>query len=323
MKSSTNIRASRQLLVPSSPSDTAIIMYHYVRPLEGSRFPRIYGRAVDEFAHQLDWLSEHFEFCSLSQALDDSVERDGASRPRAILTFDDGLRDHIDYVLPILVERGIVGCFFPPAKPILSRQMLTVHRIHFLLAVAETPEIVWSRLVELLSDIGIVEINLDSLSSTHRFGEVIEIAIKKVLQRVVPKPTRDEISYQLFHEFVGVEEEEFANELYMSVDEVKLLQTEGMDVGSHSRDHEWFSDYSRDEQGEDLEASLSFLETCGVQTADGWLLAYPYGDYNADTLALASEMGCVAALTTRPGYANLSGAQRLTLERFDTNDFPH
>ena len=60
MESSTNIRAARQLLVPSTPSETAIVMYHYVRPLEGSRFPRIHGRSVDEFARQLDWLSERF-----------------------------------------------------------------------------------------------------------------------------------------------------------------------------------------------------------------------------------------------------------------------
>ena len=31
-----------------------------------------------------------------------------------LLTFDDGYKDHFEFVLPILEEFGIQGSFFPP-----------------------------------------------------------------------------------------------------------------------------------------------------------------------------------------------------------------
>ena len=50
-----------------------------------------------------------------------------------LLTFDDGLKDHIKYVLPELNKRKIKGCFFPPGAPIEESRALNVHLIHFIL----------------------------------------------------------------------------------------------------------------------------------------------------------------------------------------------
>ena len=50
------------------------------------------------------------------------------------LTFDDGYKDHIEYVMPELLARNIQGSFFPPAYAIEKREMLDVNAIHFILA---------------------------------------------------------------------------------------------------------------------------------------------------------------------------------------------
>ena len=38
-----------------------IIMYHYVRPIKGSRWPEIKGLEIDGFKRQLDYLLSNFE----------------------------------------------------------------------------------------------------------------------------------------------------------------------------------------------------------------------------------------------------------------------
>jgi hypothetical protein len=54
-----------------------------------------------------------------------------------LLTFDDGLKDHYDFVFPLLDELGIQGSFFPPAKAIQNNQVLDVNKIQFILAAFE------------------------------------------------------------------------------------------------------------------------------------------------------------------------------------------
>ena len=43
-------------------SNLQIIMYHYVRDLENSRYPRIRGLSADNFLKQIDFLSNQFSF---------------------------------------------------------------------------------------------------------------------------------------------------------------------------------------------------------------------------------------------------------------------
>ena len=71
------------------------------------------------------------------QEIERYVAGDGAAisaeRPNMLLTFDDGLSDHYQYVLPELRRRGLWGIFYIPAGPYQSGRMLDVHCIHLLI----------------------------------------------------------------------------------------------------------------------------------------------------------------------------------------------
>jgi len=41
-------------------SNLTIVMYHYVRPINDSKFPGIKGLELDGFKRQLDYLKENF-----------------------------------------------------------------------------------------------------------------------------------------------------------------------------------------------------------------------------------------------------------------------
>ena len=76
------------------------IMYHYVRPsMPGyPEFPYL-GQA--DFCHQIDSFAQTI---GLVRAKEFYGWLAGGPAPQgALLTFDDGLRDHVDFVLPVLM----------------------------------------------------------------------------------------------------------------------------------------------------------------------------------------------------------------------------
>jgi peptidoglycan/xylan/chitin deacetylase (PgdA/CDA1 family) len=141
------------------------------------------------------------------------------------------------------------------------------------------------------------------------------------LQHVLPQALRGEIIKELFSEYIGKSNQEFSNELYMSLEEIKSLVKVGMHVGSHGSRHCWLDKISEEEQEEDISKSLSFLEEIGASTSD-WVMCYPYGAYNANTLSIINRLGALAGVTTKVKLADLSSDNPLLLPRFDTNDFP-
>ena len=109
----------------------SIVMYHYVRPIQGSSHPRIRGLEFEGFKRQLDFLSEKYTLITAEQLI--SYARASGDLPSnaCYLTFDDGYKDHIEFVLPELLTRGIQGSFFAPVDAVENREMLDVNAIHF------------------------------------------------------------------------------------------------------------------------------------------------------------------------------------------------
>ena len=101
---------------------------------------------------------------------------------------------------------------------------------------------------------------------------------------------------------------------------MSLLVSEGMYVGSHSYSHYWMNEESLESQKKEIDLSLVFLDQIGARTKD-WIMCYPYGAYNSDTISLLKENNCSFAVTTKPGIANLK-ENHFELPRKDTNDFP-
>ena len=107
----------------------------------------------------------------------------------------------------------------------------------------------------------------------------------------------------------------------MNVDQISHMQRNGMYIGSHGFDHYWLNSLSREKQEQEIDASLEFLELVGAPT-DNWMMCYPYGGYNDDTLDILKEKECSLGLTTHVGVADLNKHGRFVLPRLDTNDLP-
>jgi peptidoglycan/xylan/chitin deacetylase (PgdA/CDA1 family) len=142
-----------------------------------------------------------------------------------------------------------------------------------------------------------------------------------MLQRELPEAVRGAIADRLFREFVTADEAAFARELYMSLEQMREMAAAGMYFGSHGYNHAWLNRMSPNEQEIEIDRGLEFLRDIGAST-DRWMMNYPYGGWNDSLLEILRRKGCVAALSTRVGEADLDRDDPLLLPRLNTNDLP-
>jgi peptidoglycan/xylan/chitin deacetylase (PgdA/CDA1 family) len=108
----------------------------------------------------------------------------------------------------------------------------------------------------------------------------------------------------------------------MDLAQVRTMVRSGMEVGGHGADHVWLDSLDRADQSAEIGRTAAFLARVHERpSAVDWVMCYPFGAYNADTLSLLPGAGCALALTTRVDLATNLGAP-FELPRLDTNDLP-
>jgi peptidoglycan/xylan/chitin deacetylase (PgdA/CDA1 family) len=308
-------------------SALTIVMYHYVRDRARTRYPGLKVRSVEEFEGQLDYITRHYRVCGMEDlraaARGDRILPSNA----CLLTFDDGFLDHFTTVFPRLIERGIPGCFYPPVAAVEARRVLDTHKVQIILATVSEPARVARRILELLEEhraqweLLSGDVLFRQYAHASRFDGPEVMFIKQVLQRGLPGPVRSAITAQLFEEHAGADEATVAQELYMNLAQLRAMVRAGMEVGGHGADHVWLDSLPRAAQAEEIERTAAFLARVHGHRPAGWVMCYPFGAYNADTLDLLPSAGCALGLTTR---VDLVSDLRTPFEiaRLDTNDLP-
>ena len=306
-------------------TDLTIVMYHYIRPIIGSEFPGIKGLEIEGFKRQLDFLENNYSIVSSKQVIDKIIKNKELPSKACWLTFDDGYKDHYQYVLPELISRNLSGAFFPPRVAIKENKVLDVNSIHHILSCSDDINKLVNDLNDLCLQLGMTNEQIHTYYKDYgvanRFDNADTIFIKRMLQHVLPEQIRNEITSILFEKIVGIPEAKFSSRLYMSIDEVRKLVSSGMYVGSHGSMHYWLDRISSQKQKVDISSSVQFLEEVGAPTSN-WIMCYPYGAYNNTTLSLLKELGALIGITAEVRKANLGIDNPLTLPRLDTNDFP-
>lgn len=160
----------------------------------------------------------------------------------------------------------------------------------------------------------------DKYAVANRFDKKETVYIKRILQTVLPECLRNKIASELFEEIVGIEEEKFAKELYMSKEQIKLLKNSGMYIGLHGYDHYWLNNLKSDELEQDLNQSLESMN--GIIDENCWVMNYPYGAYNDNVIENIKSKGCKLGFSTEVRVGRLDKDNIFALPRLDTNDFP-
>jgi len=304
-----------------------VVMYHYVRELRYSRYPHIKGLSKDHFVEQIQYIRKHYNVISGPELMDAVTESTPLPPNPLLLTFDDGYIDHFTEVFPVLDKYNLPGCFFPPAKCILEHEVLDVNKIHFVLAsTCEKRELV-DYVLKSIDENG-SHYNLlpsaaywEKLATPNRFDPAEVVFIKRILQRELPIEFRQHIIDELFSRYVTSDKAAFSRELYMSPEQIQVLQKHEMYVGSHGYDHFWLNTLSTKQQEHEVDQSLKFLKSVGADVGR-WIMCYPYGAYDDSLLSVLKARNCVVGLSTEVGIASTQQNNPLALPRIDTNDLP-
>lgn len=320
------IAQTREETIPSKEAKIHVVMYHYVRPkLLGDPFHRLKSLHFDGFKRQLEYLSSRFHILTVEEfeAVLSGAER--LNRDAALLTFDDGLKDHIRYVLPALASEGLAAAFFPSVSSTNRICVLDVHKVQFILSVALDHSSIIDEIERYLDyDIrGESKFSTFNLDAGTRLEAPDTLLLKRLLQRDLPLEARRFTLDRLFLKYVSSDEKSFADDLYMNIEDVRSLVEFGMHVGGHSDTHPWLETLSNDDQARELISSTALLRETGVNSKDDWTFAYPFGSYNEETLAQLTMMGCKMAFTTQVGLVEPGATNRLEIPRMDTIDYPH
>lgn len=304
----------------------SIVMYHYVRPIADSPYPNIKGLELSLFREQIEYFKEHFSVVTMEQVIDSLDGKTVLPENAMLLTFDDGYIDHYRYVFPVLKEYGMQGSFFVPSGILKYKKVLDVNKIHFILACMDIDDLL-PRVYALLDtyrkngyEIETNEILFDKLAVANRWDCKEVIFVKRLLQSYLEEHLRGEIVNDLFEEAVGVTEEEFSEQLYVNMEQIKEMREAGMFFGLHGEGHYWLNKLPPDKMKQDIDNGFSFFQS--VIDPNYLVMNYPYGGYNEDVFAYAREIGCKVGFSVEARHADLDLDNPMILPRLDTNDFP-
>jgi peptidoglycan/xylan/chitin deacetylase (PgdA/CDA1 family) len=301
---------------------TTVVMYHYVRDTEGTQFPGLHVRNNGEFVRQLDHLHKHFDVIDIDQLRKpfDSP----TSKPRALLTFDDGFKDHFTNVLPNLKRFSFTGAFYVPAAPLIAPVILDVHKIQVLLG-SQLFEDLFLALVDLLGT-RLVEDYAES-GATENEPEGLDpqkiLLFKRLLQRDLPQPQRSEVLNLLFQRFFPGEEKGISEALYLSLTELRELKKQGMHVGNHTVNHPWLGYVDPSEAISEISRCEDLLVAEGLMDESFKTIAFPFGNSSPHVIEYLETANYGYAFSTVVAEFDPETDHRLGVPRLDTNDLPH
>jgi len=302
-------------------------MYHYVD--RGGETPPFgyYHLDRDDFAAQLDHFAERYDVVGRERFLETVRGERPPGESEVVLTFDDGLADHYDHVLPELVARDMWGIFYVPTGPYLDGGALDVHRVHALLG-ACGGEAVAAELDALVEESMLDDDHVDAFSETvyeRQDNESATERVKEVLNYYIADRHRSGVLRDLEDALLGGQS--YHDDVYMTREQLRELTDAGMLVGSHTVTHRVMSTLSAAEQRREIEESFGFLD----EALDGLALrtyCHPYGgahSYDDSTLDLLAEVNCEFSFDVDARDLTAADVEnaRQRLPRYDCNEFRH
>lgn len=140
----------------------------------------------------------------------------------------------------------------------------------------------------------------------------VDDGYQSFLENAMPLLREFEFSATLF-----INTDQFGSDDFLSVQQIKQLHKEGIEIGNHSHSHAHFVNFSPAERLDtfrrDLELSEKiFTEKLGIQPQ---LYAYPYGEYTPEIQEVLEESGYKGAAAQKSGVI-ASFSHRYALPRF-------
>lgn len=209
------------------------------------------------FEKDLDYLLTKFEFCDWENFKIKYNKKN--KKPIALLTFDDGLIEFKDNVLPILLRKGIFAINFINPAFVDNSDMMFRSKTSLLIEKINDPNYILQKSVCIL-------LNLKKHTKSEAVSKISTINYnnKDLLNSLAELMDFDFKNYQNNHK------------IYMNENDLNFVKNQGFEIAAHSWDHPYFSELSLEEQLENTKKSLNFMKEKGFLNE---AFAFPFTDF--------------------------------------------
>jgi peptidoglycan/xylan/chitin deacetylase (PgdA/CDA1 family) len=301
-----------------------VATYHHVRQKPDDEFPGIHGITREAFETQLDILGQRCRFATPEdvERLAGGAEPEGP--PKLFLTFDDGLIDHYETVLPVLIRRKIHGAFFLSTLPWTDDCLLATHCLHYLSGKFGY-QALRGEFERAAEDHGgrpaMAEVSPDLAARAYAWDNAETALIKYYLNYVLDDEIKEKVVRSVFARVLG-DERPYVKRHYMTPSHVCVLRDAGMVIGMHTHTHVACETIETERLGADLTLNWKTLQDVTKQPPT-WL-SYPFGTpmtYGQKTDGWLERLHIQLAFTV-DRRAMTDRFPRWRLSRLDTNDLP-
>ena len=258
-----------------------ILMYHGVAP-----------QVAAELATQLRYLARHFKVVSLGTMLDRIMNGSYPLADEIVLTFDDGLRNNLTVVYPILRELQLPATMFVCPALVESGEWLWNHEMRCRLQMLAIPDL--------------AELRMKLLTRGTTVDAIIEWMKTLPLQQ---RRMAEAIIRQATAGFQPTAAQKEAFDV-MNWNDLRSLDCDLITVGSHTLSHPILTRLS----GQEIEAEILESRRCLEQRLERKvdLFCYPNGAYDRRAYQLVQKT-YRAAVTTETGV--IDGTDGLDVHR--------
>jgi peptidoglycan/xylan/chitin deacetylase (PgdA/CDA1 family) len=285
-------------------------MYHHVKPHVEPSFKNLKYLSLDTFrSHLLHIVKSNKKVYSLKD-LDRYIAEFNKVPPDGyMLTFDDGLADHYNWVAPLLKEFNLPGIFFIQSG-MLKGNFLKVHLLQILLANFDSD----------LHFVNFIQKKLD-LNNLPKFvnrWDSTKIAqLKYFLQTYNPHERSLEILYECIKER-EISLEHLHSKFYLNSEQIREISNY-FEVGLHSHMHERYEFLNEKQFNQDFLQNLNLISKI-AENKKIYSIAYPYGSVPKElSIEFLIENEIRYGFTTIA--RNFQSLKLFHIPRFDCNDF--
>ena len=298
-------------------------MYHYITEFD-QRFPNLRFLNFKNFSKQLDYFQKNFGFVTFEEwekfIFNGTLpNKDG----KILLTFDDALSCHFDYVFKELKKRNLWGLFYIPTNPYTVEKMLYVHKIHSLCGVVNGNNLnSYAREIisqSMISDEKKVEFRNNTYTKQNNYSGITDF--KRLLNYFLDYNFREEIIERIGEKFSLNFD---INGFYLSIPQIKEMENNGMIIGSHTASHLVMSKLNFNEQENEILSSFEFLDS--ICKPKHKTYCHPFGgfhSFNEQTLSILKENNVDYSFNVQSiEIDKASRAKNIHfLPRYDCNEF--
>ncbi len=294
-------------------SDVAV-MYHYVMDDKG--WGGIHPLLPKQFEQQIDLLAQSFDIVSPNE-----LDKKAGSKPRCVLTFDDGTKDHFEYAFPILLKKGVPAYFAVLSGPILTGEIPIVHLNHIILSF-RSDESIWQLLSQKYNTSHVHEFVLKN-NIYHYEHELLRRCNKYILNFMLSEQEARSFLEEIFSEIYS-DKKEFIENFYLNNQEIILMDKKGMTIGVHGHSHLPFTGDAKTFFNMEISPCFEYLkETVGI-TPEWYTPAYGGGSESKRMMTelepILKKTGFKGGFSTIPSLNK--GLNQFWLNRIDCIHLP-